>query len=393
MIRQNPDPLRLDAAFDVPFVHRLRFADDALNPADPTLAELFEGQAGQPARALPVVDSGLLAARPDLPGRLRAYADAHAASLQLTGEPHVIPGGERCKNDWSAAEALLRRIADDRIDRQSYVLVLGGGAVLDVAGFAAAVAHRGVRLIRMPSTTLSQADSGVGVKNGINAFDQKNFVGTFAPPAGVVNDLSLLATLDDRRWREGFAEAVKVAVVKDRDLFDRVERDAARIVARDPDASRSVIERSAELHTRHIAEGGDPFETTVARPLDFGHWAGHRLETMTGFRLGHGEAVAIGIAIDCAYAARIGMCDHEAAERVVTLCRTLGFSLHDPALQHVDDLLVGLEQFREHLGGALTITLPRRIGDGRDVHEVDRSVMAEAIASIAARAPVPAGDR
>lgn len=382
---------RLDAAFSVPFVHRLRFIRGALAPTNPILAEAFAGDRGEPGRVLPVIDAGLLDAQPDLPVRLADYSGAHAGAMRLSGDAHVVAGGERCKNDWAAAEALLRRIAEDRIDRQSYVLAIGGGAVLDVAGFAAALAHRGVRLVRMPTTTLSQADSGVGVKNGINAFGQKNFLGTFTPPWAVINDTTLLATLDDRRWREGFAEAVKVALIKDHALFDRIERDAVRIVRREDRPSAEVIERSAELHVRHIAEGGDPFETTVARPLDFGHWAGHRLEVMTDFRLGHGEAVAVGIAIDCEYAARIGMLDRGEADRAMALLEALGFELGAAALERVEDLMLGLAQFREHLGGALTVTLPQRIGVGRDVHEIDRPTMTRAIEAIAERQALAAG--
>lgn len=392
MIRSNrePDgparPDGLDAAFSVPFVHRLRFCDDALGGQSRVLADLLIGEGGEPGAVLPVVDGGLLEADPSLADRLADLARNHRGEFRFTGAPHVLPGGEAGKNGWQATQALLGRIADDRLDRRGYVLAIGGGAALDVAGFAASLAHRGLRLVRMPSTTLAQADSGVGVKNGVNAFGQKNFLGVFAPPWAVVNDWALLNTLDARRWREGFVEAVKVALIKDRSLFERIERDADAIVRRQPAPSRHVVRRSAELHARHIAEGGDPFETTAARPLDFGHWAAHRLEVATGFRLGHGEAVAIGLALDSAYAARVGMLDDDDLQRIVDLLERLGFRLGDPALAEPDELMLGLEQFREHLGGPLTVTLPQRIGVGRDVHEIDPGAMRQAIGAIAARA-------
>ena len=165
---------------------------------------------------------------------------------------------------------------------------------MDMAGLAAATAHRGVRHIRIPTTTLSQCDSGVGVKNGINAFGKKNFIGTFAPPFAVINDFQLLAPLSPRDKRAGFAEAVKVACIRSREFFDALEEDAAALAQFQPDAMRKLIRRCAELHMDHIATSGDPFEFGSARPLDFGHWSAHKLEQLSDFKIRHGEAVAIG---------------------------------------------------------------------------------------------------
>ena len=176
----------------------------------------------------------------------------------------------------------------------SYLVAVGGGAVLDAAGVAAASAHRGMRLIRVPTTVLSQDDSAMGVKNGINAFGKKNYLGTFAPPFAVINDSSFLSTLSDRDWRGGATEAVKAALIRDPDLFELLEHHAPALRDRDLAAMVQVIRRSAKLHLQHIATGGDPFEHGSSRPLDFGHWAAHQLEQATNNRLGHGEAVAAG---------------------------------------------------------------------------------------------------
>src|SRR5204862_2038620 len=129
--------------------------------------------------------------------------------------PKIVPGGERAKQSPALIAALHADLQRLGIDRQSFVVAIGGGALLDAVGYAAATAHRGVRLIRVPTTVLAQADSGVGVKNGINAFGKKNFLGTFAPPAAVINDSTFLVTLSDREWRSGLAEAIKVALLKD----------------------------------------------------------------------------------------------------------------------------------------------------------------------------------
>jgi len=339
-------------------------------------------KAATPGRVLAFLDTGVAKAWPELPGRLRGYAAAHGDVMQLAGRVQPVPGGELCKNDRDAVYRVLHEINEAGLDRQSFVFAIGGGAVLDCVGFAAAIAHRGVRLVRFPTTTLSQDDSGVGVKHGINGFGQKNFLGSFAAPWAVVNDERFLTTLCDRHWLAGFSEAVKVALLQDKHLFDSIEDGAAAIVQRDLDVAMPIVERSAILHLRHITEGGDPFETTTARPLDFGHWAAHRLEKMTDFALPHGEAVAIGLAIDIRYSQRVGLLPADVADRAIGLLAALRLPLWDDAMRDVDALLVGLEQFRQHLGGALTITLLRGVEQAVDVHEIDERVMREAVGSL-----------
>jgi 3-dehydroquinate synthase len=270
------------------------------------------------------------------------------------------------------------------IDRHSYLIAVGGGALLDVAGLAAATAHRGVRHVRIPSTTLAQADSGVGVKNGINAFGKKNFIGTFAPPFAVINDFNLLTTLEPRDQRAGYVEAVKVACIRDEKFFDEIERNAEKLTAFEPAAMKQLIYRSAELHLNHIASGGDPFETGSARPLDFGHWAAHKLEQLSDFQISHGEAVAIGIALDVIYSRNIGLLAEKSSERILKLLERLGFELFANELLNLGSdgnlqVLGGLNEFREHLGGELTITLLQAIGHGVEVHEMNLAKIIETI--------------
>jgi len=253
-----------------------------------------------------------------------------------------------------------------------------------------------VRHVRIPTTTLAQDDSGVGVKNGINAFGKKNFVGTFAPPFAVINDFSLLATLSDRDKRAGYVEAVKVACIRDRAFFEWLEQQADALARFAPEPMKRLIFRSAELHVNHIAAGGDPFEMGSARPLDFGHWAAHKLEQLSEYRLRHGEAVAVGLALDVVYARRKGFLPAPEAERILTLLERLGFELFTSELLHEDadsQLLVvaGLEEFREHLGGELTITLLSEIGRGFEVHEVDLPLVVGAIEELRQRHSQRAG--
>lgn len=387
--------MRIDAPFTCTWTQRLSFTSGVLDPENPALADVLEPTADGPARAQFYVDSGVAAAWPGLAERVERYAQASGGRMELAGPMVTVPGGEECKNDRVGFERLLGAMAQARLCRRSYAVALGGGAVLDAVGLAAALTHRGVRLVRLPTTTLAQDDSGVGVKNAINAFGKKNFLGVFAPPWAVINDAAFLTTLSDRDWRSGFSEAVKVALIKDGAEFARIEAAAGAIARRDAAAAGPVIRRSAELHLRHITRGGDPFEMDAARPLDFGHWAAHRLEAVTGFALRHGEAVAIGVAIDAAYSALVGLLPAAEAARVAGCLRALGFTLEHPALGDADAVLVGLEEFREHLGGRLTVTLLAGIGRGVDVHAIDAGAMRCAIARVAAglwERPRPAQD-
>ncbi|HEU0039714.1 MAG TPA: 3-dehydroquinate synthase, partial [Verrucomicrobiae bacterium] len=232
--------------------------------------------------------------------------------------------------------------------------------------------------------TLAQCDSGVGVKNGINAFGKKNFIGTFTPPLAVVNDFQMLASLSPRDKRAGYVEAVKVALIRDAHFFEDLERDATLLHQFEPITMQRLIHRSAELHLDHIATSGDPFESGSARPLDFGHWSAHKLEQLSEYRIRHGEAVAIGIALDLIYARKVDALNAASAERALVLLEALGFDLFANELLHVDSqhsliVLDGLEEFREHLGGELSVTLLKGIGHGFEVHEMNLPMVIEAI--------------
>ncbi|MEM9419046.1 MAG: 3-dehydroquinate synthase [Planctomycetota bacterium] len=365
--------------------HRIRFTRGAFDASNPTLADILDvrDEPVQP-KLWVVVDQGVVESTPELQRDLESYVAHHADWLPRLVGFRAMPGGEQIKNDLSLLESLLGEMNRLGIDRRSTVLAIGGGALLDMVGFAAAVTHRGIRLVRMPTTTLAQGDSGVGVKNGVNMFGKKNFIGTFAVPHAVVNDLALLDTLSDRDWRCGLAEAVKVALLKDADFYTLLRDHADDLTCRSTPLSDEVWQRSAQLHLQHITAskadggGGDPFENLSARPLDFGHWSAHKLEQLTGYELRHGEAVAIGLALDVTYAAHTDLLALETATEIKATLNRMGFALSHPELSN-PSLLDGLNDFREHLGGQLTVTMIRGVADPIDLHEIDTAVMQRCI--------------
>lgn len=371
----------------VTFTYEVHFTQGLFELDNPLLAQVVSADAEPcPKRAIAIIDSGLLPHYPTMAADLVAYAQHYSNSLTLSSDPVMVPGGEAAKNDPKLLDNLHRIINQAGLCRHSYLLAIGGGAVLDLIGYAAATAHRGIRLIRIPTTVLAQNDSGIGVKNGINAFSKKNFLGTFAPPAAVLNDFNFLQTLDDRDWRSGTAEAVKVALIKDPKFFDFIETHAEAVAQRDLSTMQQLVYRCAQLHLDHIANSGDPFELGSSRPLDFGHWAAHRLEYLTNYRLRHGEAVAIGIALDSTYSYLSGLLPESDWQRILRTLQAIGFSLFVPELtahwhqpDHPNSLFRGLTEFREHLGGELTLMLLQAVGQGVEVHRVDLSTYQQAI--------------
>lgn len=371
----------------VPFEYPVAFTRGLFDPANPLLAETVRRK-GEPRRhrALVILDGGVAKARPSLAADAQAYAAAHAAHLELVQPPRVVPGGESVKNDLMGLAGIINTMVERRLCRHSYVIVVGGGAVLDAIGFAAALVHRGLRLIRVPTTVLAQCDSGVGVKNAINLNGVKNLVGTFAPPFAVLNDLELLKTLPERGWTDGIAEAFKVAMIKDRAFFAWLVEHAAKLRARDEAAMEQLVRRCAALHLEHIRAHGDPFEFGSAKPLDFGHWSAHRLEAMSNYRISHGHAVAIGLALDAAYSVSIGWLGLEEFELLYKGLAEAGFELWHDVLERQRngelDVLHGLREFREHLGGELSLTMPKGVGASHEVNEMDPVRIAGAIARL-----------
>jgi 3-dehydroquinate synthase len=366
----------LEQTFSVPFRYPVCFTEDLFDPENTILADVLRGE--RVPKVLFVIDSGVSDTHPELINQVKSYADKYKDTFTLPAEPIVVIGGEACKNDETLYQKIVEATHLYGIDRHSYIAVIGGGAVLDMVGFAAAISHRGIRLIRIPTTVLSQNDSAVGVKNSINAFGKKNYLGTFTPPNAVLNDFSFLKTLDDRDWRAGISEAIKVALIKDLSFFEWLEQNSEALARREMAPMKEHIIRSAKMHMDHIS-GKDPFEFGSSRPLDFGHWAAHKLEKLSNFRIRHGEAVAIGIALDSTYSFLQGRISEADLNRIIQVMKTLGFELFAPELQG-ESLIQGLKEFQEHLGGQLTIMLLEKLGKGIEVHEMDEELIHRSVA-------------
>ncbi len=377
--------------FAVPFEYPVCFTERLFDPRNPVFRDaLCRLESDRRHRCVVFVDDGLVRAWPSLIAEIETYARRHSRHIDLVSEPQPVPGGETIKTELHFVERMQRTLFDHHIDRHSYVVAIGGGAVLDAVGLVAATTHRGVRHVRVPTTVLSQCDSGVGVKNGVNLFGVKNYVGAFAPPFAVLCDIDFIARLDPRDRIAGTAEAVKVALIRDGEFFSWLEHHADELAIHERSAMATMIRRCAERHMHQIAHGGDPFESGSVRPLDYGHWSAHKLESLTRYHLRHGEAVAIGLALDARYSVIGGSLKAGEDERICFLLEHLGFKLWHPALDMKDaagrhEVLAGLSDFREHLGGDLTVTLLSEIGVGVEVHEMDHNLVLEAIGWLRSR--------
>lgn len=375
----------LEQSFSVKFDYKIYFTHSLFDIENTIIANFFEEQSATGAQKIYfVIDEGVAIAHPDLTVEISRYFALHQV-VKLIPDFLIIPGGEAAKNDMKLFDKIIDAVDTYGIDRHSYIAAIGGGAILDLVGYAAAVSHRGIRHIRIPTTVLSQNDSGIGVKNGINYRGKKNFLGTFAPPLAVFNDEAFLSTLSDRDYRSGISEAIKVALIKDPDFFYWIEAHASELANRAANSMSYLIKHCAKLHLAHIG-GADPFERGSARPLDFGHWSAHKQEQLSDFSILHGEAVAMGIALDSTYSFLTGLLPEDKLQRILNVLLKLSFEITDPTIAIGDlqsPVLKGLTEFQEHLGGKLSITLLTDIGTGKEVHEMDHQLLIKASTYIA----------
>ena len=243
--------------FSVPYDYPVAFTRGLFHAENPLFVEMLSRrESDKRHRVIFYIDDGIAKARPALLEQIRAYAVAHASQIDLL-DIVPVPGGEKIKTELTWIEEIQDTVHRRGIDRHSYVVAIGGGAVLDAVGLAAATAHRGVRHIRVPTTVLSQNDSGVGVKNAVNLKGYKNFIGTFAPPWAVLNDFDFLDDLPRRERIAGLSEAVKVALIRDGEFYEWLEANADALITFQRDAEEYMIRRSAQLHMNQIANGGD----------------------------------------------------------------------------------------------------------------------------------------
>lgn len=262
--------------------------------------------------------------------RLRAAVAAADRDLAAGMALVEIPDGERFKT-LDTVSTIYDRLLDGGIDRRAMLVALGGGVVGDVAAFAASTVLRGVRFAMVPTTLLSQVDSSVGGKTGVDRPQGKNLVGTFWQPSLVAIDPAVLATLPPREVRAGLAEVVKTAVILDAELFSRLEAQAAAIRALDPGVLADVIARCVRLKADVVA-ADEREEKGLRRILNFGHTVAHAIEQATGYdRYLHGEAVAIGMGVAARLSERRGLCSASDRERIEGLLERFGLEVAVPA--------------------------------------------------------------
>ncbi len=327
---------------------------------------------GQPAYPVRIGAGALDAVREHAGERPFGIVDERVLALHgaLVAPIHALvalPAGEDAKQ-WGSLELALAAMAQERLDRGSVALALGGGAALDVAGLAASLYMRGIRVVYCPTTLLAMVDASVGGKTAINLSEGKNLVGTFHQPSAVLADTRTLATLPDAEWRSGLGEVVKAALVEGEELLALVERSAPALAARDLAAVEPVIAACVRSKARIVA--ADERENGPRKALNLGHTFAHALEKVAGFgALPHGVAVACGLALALEASERAGLLeDRSLRARLDALLRTLELprSLGELRRQHgplpAADLLAAMRHDKKASSGRPAFVLPRAAG-------------------------------
>jgi 3-dehydroquinate synthase len=287
--------------------------------------------------------------------------------LSKRNEIHLFDDAESAKN-LRSVEHLARSLCRAGADRKSLVVAVGGGVVGDVAGFAAAVFLRGVKLVHIPTTLVSQVDSSIGGKTGVNLPEGKNLVGSFYPPQLVLTDPELLRTLSHREFRGGLAEVIKHAVIADPEMFAILEKDMEKVLRRDRRALGFLIPRNVQIKARVVSR--DERETGLREILNYGHTFAHALENVTKYRrYQHGEAVAWGMIAAAFLGHEIGLTHAKDVARVVALVRRLGPLPSWPRVPPAV-LLEAMRYDKKTRSGVLRFVLSPRIGEARSYDKV-----------------------
>jgi 3-dehydroquinate synthase len=300
---------------------------------------------------------------------VRPYATQVAKAIKRAGLKtaiHAVPAGEQSKS-MAQLQSVLAFLEKHQIDRGGCVIAVGGGTVGDLAGFAAAVWQRGVRLVAVPTTVLAMVDSSIGGKTGVNGRRSKNAVGAFWQPSAVISDLAAIETLPAPSYRDAFAEVVKYAVAMDRGLFDLLQRNTPRLLERDLSMLERVVFRCVAAKALVVAK--DERDRGPRAILNYGHTAGHALEAATGFRVTHGRAVAYGMRV----AAQIGLSLELCSKRLVESQDALltSFELPErPLRADPKRVLAAIALDKKARRGKVAWVMPRRIGHAEIGHAV-----------------------
>ena len=309
---------------------------------------------------------------------VRPWAAKVAKAIKRAGLKtaiHTVPAGERSKS-MAQLEDVLAFLERQRIDRGGCVIAVGGGTVGDLAGLAAAVWQRGVKLVAVPTTLLAMVDSSIGGKTGVNGSRSKNAIGAFWQPSAVVSDLACIETLPPRNYREAFAEVVKYAVAMDRGLFDLLEREQERLLDADSQVLERVVFRCVAAKALVVAK--DERERGPRAILNYGHTAGHALETASGYRISHGRAVAFGMRVAARIALTMGLCSKRLLDSQDELLTTYGLP---DGVPHVDvgRVLAAIARDKKARRGKVAWVMPRRLGHAEVGHPVPSAVVRRAI--------------
>ncbi len=344
----------------------VRVTRDVLSPRNPDLLELLRRR--EPAarhRAFFVVDSGVAAARPDVPAAVEAYARAHSASLVLAGAPLIVQGGDAVKARGEVCDWIRARLTGAGIDARSHVVIVGGGALLDCAGFAAATLHGGIRVTRVPTTLAAQVSSAWSCDSAVHACGRRDWMRAAQAPFAVAIDPRWLASLPENERRCGLAEALRVAALGDPRLFHWLCDRTEALAAFDRRAIETLTRWCARLQWERL-RGQDPAHPGDGRAAGLGRWAGYALRALAD-DAGNEEEASIGLAVDVLLSVVLTGLAPEAAKAALEAMTALGLPLWHEALGRSDDegrpaLIAGLAELREREGGAPSVTLLSALG-------------------------------
>lgn len=310
---------------------------------------------------------------------VRPWAVKVAKAIKRAGlktSIHTVPAGEHSKT-MVQLQHVLSFLERQQIDRGGCVIAVGGGTVGDLAGLAAAMWQRGVRLIAVPTTLLAMVDSSIGGKTGVNGRRSKNAIGTFWPPSAVVSDLAAIETLPAPSYRDAFAEVVKYAVAMDRGLFDLLQRNAPRLADdRDLTMLQRVVFRCVAAKALVVAK--DERDRGPRAILNYGHTAGHALEAASGFRISHGRAVAFGMRVAADIAVSMGLCSRRVAESQDALLDEFGLPGRSPRADP-NRVIAAIALDKKARRGKVAWVMPRRIGHAEIGHVVPGTLVRRAV--------------
>ena len=376
MPRKKKEADSLEVKFDLPCEYSVKFTRDIFGDGNGLLAETLGADGKNEPQVLLAADRAVVEKTPGLGLKIGKYFKDRG--IKLAAKPYVVNGGEINKtNGMTTVRQITEVLADSGIGRDGFLIVIGGGAMIDAAGYAAATFNRGTRIVRVPTTLLMQCAGACLPSAGTNILNRKDASSVFTVPFASIVDFDFLKTLSAGQRGEGAAEAVKIAAAADAKFLAWIGENAQGISEGDDAALEELVRRSAALHVQALAKGKGATLRDAVRILESGLWSAHRIEALGRFRIPHGAALATGLCIDAAYSVAKGLVPEEDADLVgetLAKCGALnGIERIAPILERTDDILRGIEEFRQHTGGLPLF--PGPLGKAVPVESVDMERM------------------